>query len=109
MKEMLEVRCCCDATKLLGYLPRPKGGVLRFQVPVSNSPSSFYELPDVAPVVLLLRVYELRVDEITTVKVSIDPSGKGETYVRTRYDAIKAEDHVPLEALRTLPDFVEAK
>lgn len=96
----MEVRCCCDS-KLLGWVDVPDinadGWVFHLAPEVRawhNTPGSMVAVD--APTL------RLPISEITVVDNSVEPA------MWKQYMALKS-NHVPMDVLRRIPGFVEAK
>lgn len=108
----LEVRCCCDA-HLLGYLAHPRlqrpGDRYTFwesfdiPEPVESTFGSHVLVPRQRPVLK----FELTVDTYWTSISRIDPEGSP-SLNREQRVGIKSRDY-PMEWLRSIPGFVEAR
>lgn len=89
----LEVRCCCQPTKLLGYLPLPecvepvRDRVVRFAIPPRFHPARSVIEP--------ARSVALPIGEM------MDATGY-------KWLAFKSEE-TPIETLRQIPGFLEAR
>ena len=95
----LEVRCCCDANKVLGYMAHPKlqkpGDRVLFPM-MSNNEVRPVD-PDTPPVGIPVRILELTVNEFF--EYPVGDFGPGRSRI-----AIKNRDY-PLEWLQAIPGF----
>lgn len=93
----VEVRCCCEPMKLLGYLPVPD------RTPIAPGVSVKFLLPPRAASSLRSASWRLfERPEILT--LTITPYGRGDM---SEGLAFKSDD-TPIETLRRIPNFLEA-
>lgn len=102
---LLDVRCCCQPQKLLGWLPAPEGGrsrrfVLRSPYPSGQRWTDGAEEPTAIP------INEVRLDVCEFFDAPKNGDGSRPPW-RDTQEAYKAEG-VPLETLRLIPGFIEA-
>jgi hypothetical protein len=103
----IEVRCCCQPTKLLGWIDVARqvkdGDVLIF--PLASRDGGRDLLPLAEP----FAVEQLRLPVATFSNVVLIAKGTDDVdVIRTRRIAIKSEE-TPVETLRRIPGFEEAR
>lgn len=91
--KLMEVRCCCQPQKLLGYLPVIEGQTRMRYVLRPTEPDDGQRFQQI----------ELRLGAFNDARMN-----EAGDVVRDTHLALKAED-IPIEVLRRIPSFVEAR